>query len=319
MTASDQTELVVSAQMTDTSDRWAVVIDVERLRPVSAGRFAAGTDGAYARLRFGMDPVPGRYRIDVTNSPFDVPPDAGGTSGGARSRIRRIWPWFAVVGTAIVVTAGALLAVGWPDRELPPSGSATTTPTATEPDRTLARTALFERGADRVERIELTMLSPSVVTTGDVLAFEFRRSQLGVANTAFDPNAETLEQLIASCERRVGIVNPVTTESGFEELVWYFRIVPIDPPGPAIEHDALLRLVLSGTQLASCGDDWADESARELEATRDLFYVPETVRFSVNRLMQPGRYEIHVVNPTGQPWPVAEPLEFVVETADDAP
>ncbi|MEX2279969.1 MAG: hypothetical protein WEA76_07745 [Acidimicrobiia bacterium] len=312
LSATDRTELVVSARMPDVAGRWAVVVDVERSRPVAAARFSDRGDAAYARVRFGMDPAPGRYRVDVTSTPFDVPPDIGGTPGGTRTRGRRIWPWLAAA--VVVLAVGAGFAFGWPGREIPPSGPATTTPTpAIESPSTLARQGVFERGEERQERVVLAMQSPSVVTVGDVIEFEFRRSRRA-PDTAFDPSAETLEQLIASCERRVGIANPVN-DPYFEELLWYFRVVPVDPPGPTIEHDVLIASVLAGTQLAACGDDWADEDARELQATRDFFYVPETVRFSINRLMEPGSYEIHVVNPTGEPWPTAEPLPLVVESA----
>lgn len=314
LSSSDQTELVVSAHMPDPADRWAVIVDVERSRPVGAGRFSDRGDAAYARIRFGMDPAPGRYRVDITSTPFDVPPDAGNTPGGTRSRRWHTRPWLAAVG-AVIAAASFWFFLGWPDRDIPPSAPATTAPTAVVGSPSpLVRQGVFERGEERQERVVLAMQSPSVVALGEVIEFEFRRSRRA-PDTAFDPSAETLEQLIASCERRIGIANPVTDQSGFEELLWYFRVVPVDPPGPTIEHDVRIVSVLAGTQLADCGDDWADEDARELQATRDFFYVPKTVRFSVNRLMEPGSYEIHLVNPTGEPWPTAEPLPFVVEPA----
>ncbi|MFP5332894.1 MAG: hypothetical protein ACLGHX_11125, partial [Acidimicrobiia bacterium] len=300
----------------------AVVIDTQRLRPVAAGRFSGSDGTTVARLKFGLDPTPGRYRIDVTTTPFDVPPAAGGTAGGAPGRGRRIWPWLAVVGAAGVVGAGALLAVGWPDRELPPSGPATTSsiPDSATPPVDLRREGRFQREGSPSQRIELTMLSPSVVSQGDVVEFEFRHADLDVPNTAYDPSAESLEEAIASCRQRLGVVHPLDDQAGSWELIWFFRVVPVDPPGPPIEHDVRLISDPSGTELSSCGDEWANENARELVATRNMYYVPERVRFSVNRLMNPGLYEIHIVSPDGRPWPVAEPLELlVVDTEAPAP
>lgn len=319
VSAADQNELIVSAEMGDDSERWAVVIDTERLRPVAAGRFSRSGGRAIARLKFGLDPTPGRYRVDVTSAPFDVPPAAGGTAGGAPGRGRRLWTWLAVVGAAAVIGVGALLAVGWSDRELPPSGPATTSSVAiaTTPPVDLQREAHFQRYGAPNQRIELTMSSPSVVGQGDVVEFEFRHIDLDVPSTAFDPAAETLQQAIASCRQRIGMVHPLDDRAGSWELIWFFRVVPVEPAGPPIEHDIRIVSEPSGTELTSCGEEWADEEARQLVASRNMYYVPETVRLSVNRLMHPGRYEVHVVSPDGQPWPVAEPLEFLVVDGKD--
>lgn len=308
LSSSGNTELIVSARLADTAGHWAVIVDVERSRPVAAGLFS-DDEIAHARLRFGMDPEPGRYRVDITSSPLDFPSDAGGASDGTRSRRQRRRLWLAVLGAAVVVGGGALLAIWWPDRELPPSGPVTTIETTTTSQVDLAESGVFEAEG---ERIELTRISSGIVSGGDRMTLELRRT-LVTRDTAWDPQVTTLDEAITSCERRLGVVNPIPADSSFPmTLVWHIDWFPEDDLNHSERTLVDVEELLSATALVGCGDSWADESAMELEATRELYFLPQRLQVVVPLSLGPGLHRLAVLRPTGEAWDEAQPVEILI-------